>query len=516
MAELQDVINRLRKNHGIRDINRSTGVHRTIIRSLQDLSKQEGWLNKERDLPTEEQIASARKSDEAGMREHRFKIYHSDIKRWVDEGYSYIVMHRLLNERIPCSLSSVSRYVKRSFPQQVKAVMRRDTVPGQVMEVDFGYLGITYDPDSGRRRKTWVFSGRLRHSRRAWRERVFDQKQQTFFGCHMHAFEHFNGVPHRVVPDNLKAAVVRASFQDPIINRAYRKMAKHYGVLIDPCAPYSPRHKGGVENDIKYIKGNFWPIFREQQLQHGHEVPYADELEEQLALWSEETADRRVVGGVGRTPQEIFVTEEAEALESLPVERWDPLSWATPKVGPDWRVQFEKGFYSVPYRYIGEEVLVYGDSLRIRIYCGIKEITLHQRVERTWGKRIKDEHAPPHQLEYLRTGRSGLQKWAAQLGESVGEVAGAILADKVVDGMRPVRALIRLADTYSPSRLNTACRRALHYDTPTFQSVKQILLKGLDRLPLEQPVDLTGQIVFRFQREPDYFDPEAQLKSKEA
>ena len=48
----------------------------------------------------------------------------------------------------------------------------------------------------------------------------------------------------------------------------------------------------------------------------------------------------------------------------------------------------------------------------------------------------------------------------------MGELAKAIFADKAVDGMRPVRALIRLADTYSLERLAAACRRALLYETP--------------------------------------------------
>ena len=48
-----------------------------------------------------------------------------------------------------------------------------------------------------------MFSGRLRHCRRAYREVVFDQKQETFFACHMHAFEWFGGVPEKVTPDNL-------------------------------------------------------------------------------------------------------------------------------------------------------------------------------------------------------------------------------------------------------------------------------------------------------------------------
>ena len=125
--------------------------------------------------------------------------------------------------------------------------MRRETKPGEVMEVDFGHLGLTWDTATRSRRRTWMFSGRLRHSRRAYREVVFNQKQQTFFACHIHAFEYFCGVSEKVTPDNLKAAIIVASFEDPLVNRAYR-VAEHYGFLISPCLPRRPEHKGGVES----------------------------------------------------------------------------------------------------------------------------------------------------------------------------------------------------------------------------------------------------------------------------
>jgi len=262
-----------------------------------------------------------------------------------------------------------------------------------------------------------------------------------------------------------------------------------------------------VESDIKYIKGHFWPLFCERQRQLGRTIPHADDLREELERWGGEVADKRLVGGVGRRPEEIFATEEAAALKPLPSSRWDPLSWGGPTVGPDWRVQFEKGFYSVPYGYIGHKVLVYADRSRVRIYAGTREIALHARVQQPWGKSIKDEHAPPHKQEWLSIDRSGLLKWACRLGEPVGELAAAILADKAVDGMRPVRALIRLADTYSAERLAAACRRALLYETTSYRSVKEILRQNLDRLPLSQPAEPDGQIAFRFQREQGYFDP---------
>jgi transposase len=511
MAELRDVIQRLKLGHGVRDIHRSTGVHRTIVRQLRELALQLGWLEADCPLPSEEEVEERRSrlgpTDGETSLFAQLAAHDEEFQRWHDQKYTAVVMHELIRGRVPCSLSTVDRYLRFRFPKPVLSVMRRDTIPGRFMEVDFGYLGITYDPDSRRNRRTWVFSGRLRHSRRAWREPCFDQQGPTFFVRHIHAFEFFGGVTDRAMPDNLKAAVLRASFQDPMVNRAYRALAEHYGFLIDPCPPYRANLKGGVESDIKYIKGHFWPLFCERQRQLGRKIPHADDLREELERWGREVADKRLVGGVGRTPEEIFATEEAAALKPLPSSRWDPLSWGGPTVGPDWRVQFEKGFYSVPYGYIGHKVLVYGDRSRVRIYAGTREIALHARVQQPWGKSIKDEHAPPHKQEWLSIDRSGLLKWACRLGEPVGELAAAILADKAVDGMRPVRALIRLADTYSAERLAAACRRALLYETTSYRSVKEILRQNLDRLPLSQPAEPDGQIAFRFQREQGYFDP---------
>ncbi len=76
------------------------------------------------------------------------------------------------------------------------------------MEVDFGYLGITYDPIGRRNRKTWLFSGRLRHSRLAWREPVFEQSGGVFFLCHIHGFEYFGGVPVNAIPDYVPRNII--------------------------------------------------------------------------------------------------------------------------------------------------------------------------------------------------------------------------------------------------------------------------------------------------------------------
>ncbi len=86
---------------------------------------------------------------------------------------------------------------------------------------------------------------------------VFDQSVPTWLALHVAAFEYFGGVPQRVRPDNLKAAVIKASFVDPLIQRSYRELAEHYGFLVSPYRVEMTRHKGKVESGVAYVKGCF-------------------------------------------------------------------------------------------------------------------------------------------------------------------------------------------------------------------------------------------------------------------
>jgi hypothetical protein len=64
---------------------------------------------------------------------------------------------------------------------------------------------------------------------------------------------------------------------------------------------------------------------------------------------------------------------------------------------------------------------------------------------------------------------------------------------------------MRLGERYGKDRLEAACRRSMRYGLGGYQSVKNILVGNLDRLPEEQPVEAPqGQTLFRFQRHLDH------------
>jgi hypothetical protein len=503
MIELRDLLLMLRKGESIKSIHRTTRRHKTVIRTLKTLAEEHHWLLPDSEIPSEAELKEAwernavRKTAEREPKCHPLDVLKDDFTRWIAEDTSFVVMHKLASGTIPCSEATVRRYLHRRFPNLPEPVIPRHHEPGKVMDVDFGYLGLIDDESTGRIRKAWLFSGRLRYSRKAFRAIVFTQEQQVFFACHIDAFEWFGGIPAMVTPDNLKAAVIKASWEDPLVNRAYRNLAEHYGFAISPCLPATPEHKGGVESDVKYAKGNFWPLLKERELKLGHAVPRAKAAVHYLAEWNDTVCETRKISKVGRTVPELFAIE-SKVLRPLPSSRWDPMDCALAKVGVDWRIQFQKSFYSVPYRYIGEKVLVTATRHTVRIYHDSRQIAVHSKATRNWQTQVKVEHGPPEMEVYLATCSKGLVQAACGMGVNVGLMADAILEDRAVDGLRPLRALVGLKERYSVQDIDRICARLLSFGITGYTSVKTELKR-------ETLLAASPQPVFRFAREAAYY-----------
>lgn len=502
MIEILELIKRLRLNQSIRCIHRETGIHRKIIRNIRDKAEEKGLLDKEKQTPAEEELLKIFLISK-NKKKNILDPYLEEIKRYVDNKYSYIVIHNLLKDRVNISCSTVRRYILKQFPKIPKAVMIRDKEKG-TMEVDFGYLGIMYDIETNKSRKAYVFSGRLCYSRKAYREVVYNQKNETFLNCHINAFVFFNVVPKKVVPDNTKSAVIKTHFYDPVINRSYRELADHYGFLISPCLPGKPEHKGGVENDIKYIKNNFLPIFIEQERQRGFLIPRSINIQESLEAWNENTSETRLIQGVGRTPIELFEEEKLQ-MNALPKEQWDKVVWKKCNVYKTWVIKFENAFYSVPYRLIGKKVDACGNSKLLRVFFENELVAVHKKCVKNWGYERNDEHAPPFQEQYLKSNKKYILMQARLIGESAVKVIEKIFSEKAIDGTRPCMGILSLAKKYSALRVEKACSRALYYDTVRYMSIKNILEKNLDLIPEEQPATHTGQLEFAFARGEEYF-----------
>ncbi len=204
-------------------------------------------------------------------------------------------------------------------PNDVAIVVESD--PGEVAQVDFGYVGRLLDPSSGKQRKAWCFVMVLGYSRHMAVRVVFDQKIETWLRLHIECFQDLGGVPSVLRPDNLKAAVVKAAFspeQQTELNRSYRELARHYDFKVDPTPPYAPKKKGKAEQAVKYVKNSFFKGREEQDI---------DVVRSALAIWVNETAGVRTHGTTGKQPKIVFEQEEQAHLQPLPSAPHELVVW---------------------------------------------------------------------------------------------------------------------------------------------------------------------------------------------
>src|SRR5204863_5594474 len=112
------------------------------------------------------------------------------------------------------------------------------------------------------------------------------------------------------VSDNLKAGITKASFHEPMVNRTYADMARHYRTAIVPARPYKPRDKAKVEVGVQVV--GRWILAR---LRHRRFFSLADLNAAIRAL-----LDDRPMRGWGTSRRALYEQLDRPALEPLPAK----------------------------------------------------------------------------------------------------------------------------------------------------------------------------------------------------
>lgn len=509
MHRLQEMLRLHRLGRRSRSIARQLRMGRDTIRGYLDILARAGWLEGPvDDLPelgalqalVQEHLTSSPLPPQQSSTVESWK---EDVDRLRKRGVGPTAIHdwlRLNRSDYDGSLSAIKRMCLRldreEGPKATAVVIPVETPPGEVAQVDFVYAGKRYDPQRGVLRKSWLFVMTLGFSRSMFCELVFDQKIRTWVRLHIAAFDYFGGVPRVIVPDNLKAAVIRAAFgadDEVVLNRTYRELARHYGFQIDPTPPRSPEKKGKVERDGGYVKRSFLATWDSVDI---HEDRRA------LRRWLVEIASRRVHGTTGRRPVELFEESERQALLTLPQGRFELVEWKRARVHRDSHVQIDGAFYSAPWRRLGEDLWARCTASSIALYAQNEHIWTHARVAR--GQRSTlDSHLPEIRRDLRHRSRDHWTSKARAIGEPVERLVTTILdSDDVLLQLRRVQAIVTHLETFPRERACKAAQRALYFGALEYRDIKSILRKGLDREPLPEDEARRWSQGSRFARKP--------------
>jgi transposase len=483
--DIREMIRRMQAGQSDRAIHRDLGIHRDTVRKYREWAVGQGVL--EGSVPPVEDlhrlIEETMPNTPPPQNVSTVEPYREIVEKMRREKVAMKAIWERLKERgYAGSYSSVRRFVRRLEPLTPEATVRVERSPGEEAQVDFGSAGKMIDPETGKERRAWAFVMTLSWSRHQFVRYVFNQKVETWLDCHRRAFAFFGGVPRRIVIDNLKAAIVKACWDDPEVQQAYRECAEHYGFLIGPCRPYTPAHKGKVERGgVAYVKRNFLG---------GRAMTTITQANRDVLKWCEATAGQRVHGTTKAKPLERFTEVEQAQLQPLPDTSYDMGVWKVLKLHRDCYVHFDNAHYSAPFAYIGQRLRIRAGTRQVRIYTmNYQLVATHERADKPGTRRTTLDHLPPEKVPGLILGRDACLEEAARIGLATTEVVQALLDDAVLDRLPTVGRLLRLRQRYGDDRLEAACQRALYFDDPAYQTVKRILTEGFDAEPLpSEPV----------------------------
>lgn len=267
------------------------------------------------------------------------------------------------------SLRSVQRFVRDTYPPPRRRARRRiETPPGAQAQADWAsYPRMLL---AGEAVTLHAFHLVLSHSRGEAVVWARDQGQLSWLSSHNAAFTRLGGIPAVVRVDNTKTAVSQGAGAWGELNETYRRYATTVRFHVDPCAPYSPEHKGKVERAVRSGRDGFdvaagaWESLTE--------------LQERTDRAVERSARRRRCPATGSSVWEAW-QDERRHLAPLPrlPQPFDQV--ATRPVGVDALVHFEGRQYSVPFAYLGRRVEVRGGAGVVQILADQAIIAEHPR-----------------------------------------------------------------------------------------------------------------------------------------
>ena len=360
--------------------------------------------------------------------------------------------------------------------------MRQVHIAGQKMFVDFSGDGLVLtDPRTGERRRVELFVAALGASSMTYACVTVDQTLASWVEGMTRALEAFGGVTEIVVPDNPRALVSRVDRYEPSLNQTVVDWAAHYGTCVMPARPYKPKDKAKVEGAVLVAQRWVVAVLRNRTFHTLTDINEAiDELMERI--------NQRVMKNHGSSRAQLFATLDAPALKPLPVNRFQFATWKKARVHPDYHVQVEKHFYSVPYIHRGQEVMVRIRLSTVEILLRGDCVATHTRSKRQFGHTTLDEHMPSaHKAMKLSSSVDELMARAERAGPNVHALFTELTGSRQHPeyAIRGMQGILALRHSYTDARVDAACARAVRFRSLSATSVRNILKGGLDLLASE-------------------------------
>lgn len=390
-----------------------------------------------------------------------------------------VVLQRLEEQGFTGSISLLRGYLRKLRGKKRSRVpfIRFESAPGQQMQVDWGHFGsLSYENGS---RKLYCLAVIEAHSRMLYAYFTHSQKQEVLHQGLLAAFTYFGGSPKELVVDNMLTAVTERVGSMIRFNERFLDFLRIFKITPVACNVRAPYEKGKVENSIKYIRTNFWPL---------REFKDLDDVQSQALIWLNDVANIRKHQTTSERPVDRLQPKALRPLSEAP----DCRETMTLKVYKDFGVRFDTNVYTVPPWAIDKNITLKADNQQVFIFLKEKAIAVHRR---SWAKKKRIE-LPNHREQVKKLRKKLGQDQQVRVFLSLGQPAADYL-EKLADSGQPIKknvaSLLKLFDEYGVSSLLYGLQKALSKKLYGADYVENILYQEMTPTTCHPPVKLKKQ-----------------------
>lgn len=380
-------------------------------------------------------------------------------------------------------------YHYRQWRQAQQLTMHLEHKAGDKVFVDFAGKRLSVvDPASGELKPVEFFIAVLGCSQLTYAQAVASQRTEDFIEALQNALRYFGGVPAAIVPDNLKAAVIRADRYEPQINETLSDFALHYQTTILPARSGKPRDKALVEGAVNILYNRVYAALRNRVFHRLDELNVA-------ILERVDAHNQMLFSGKEYSRRSRFEAYEQAQLMALPTSIYQIKHHLVARVQKNCHVLLaeDKHYYSVPYRHAGKRVrLIYTQST-VEIYAHYERIAVHPRDRNKYHYSTIKDHLPNTQQWVSDWNPASFIRRAGRIGPQTQRAVEAILNSRAhpEQAYKSCQGILSLEKKVGVDRLERACERALCYQSVSYKVIRSILERGLDTLPESIPALVT-------------------------
>ena len=362
-------------------------------------------------------------------------------------------------------------------------VFRHQYVFGEKLFVDYAGQTVSItDRLGGPAQTAQIFVAVLGASNYTFVEATLSQSAADWLGSHVRALHFFGGAPRIVVPDNLRSAVSKAHRYEPDLNPAYQEFAEHYQVAVLPARVRKPRDKAKVETGVLIVTR--WILARMR-----HQTFFSlGELNVAIAALLVSLNTRPFKKMLG-SRQLLFDEQERPALQPLPAKPYAYARWKRAKVHPDYHVQVDSCYYSVPYPLIGRVLDARIGEHMLELFDRGTLVATHVRSTTRWRFTTQPGHRPESHRAMIDQSLEQLLARAERIGLATREVIRRQAAQRKhpEQMFRSAQGILRMAQDFSAAQLEAACEQALHLNLHSYRVIVRLLHAPAPKAPETSP-----------------------------